>query len=368
MTIMTAEPDARGRVWICSYLGEKEGAGVERFVQMLSDLLSTKGRVVKVANVESLQVKFPILYGIRYYVAWKVGRYVMKHSSVADIVICSNFFSWNIKRCRSAVIYHGTEIGRYLSTRTSMSFLRNLVVRTIGSHLDSRTGRGKKVIAVSGATKEEIERNYNLKVDRVIPNAVDLTVFRPRQDKSALRLKFGLPRDKFLILFVGTPDPRKGLGWIVSQLMPRLPDDCHLVARSGTSLNAQRMTVVPRLTIEKLADLYGACDCLVFPTRYEGCSFTLVEALASGLPVVTSRAGSGKDLLIDDVLSKYTADKIDVDEYVGRIIVLKDSQEERRNVAAAARQFAEKNHGLEAFNNAYLALIEELERIDLIRR
>ena len=48
---------------------------------------------------------------------------------------------------------------------------------------------------------------------------------------------------------------------------------------------------------EQLADAYAAANCLLFPTRYEACSYVLLEALASGTPAVTTRVGWTRTLL-----------------------------------------------------------------------
>ena len=42
--------------------------------------------------------------------------------------------------------------------------------------------------------------------------------------------------------------------------------------------------------------LYAACDCVVFPTQYEACSYVVLEALASGVPLVTTEVGWTSDL------------------------------------------------------------------------
>jgi glycosyltransferase involved in cell wall biosynthesis len=50
------------------------------------------------------------------------------------------------------------------------------------------------------------------------------------------------------------------------------------------------------LSPEALAWAYSAADCVVFPTRYEACSYVVLEALASGVPLVTTPVGWARDL------------------------------------------------------------------------
>jgi len=293
-------------------------------------------------------------------VAWKIGREVTRLARPLDVVICNNFFSWNAPKGRSLVVYHGTDKGRAIKNRKNMSLLRSLIVRTIGSYLEKRTGQGRFVIAVSNSAKEEVESYYGLKVQRVIPNAVDLSLFSPGSDRAGLRAKLGLPEDKFLILFVGTRDPRKGVGWILSELKPRLGKNQHLVLRTDIPDPPDDVTVLSRMPIDRLADLYRACDVLLFPTSYEGCSFSLVEALASGLPVITSPAGSGRDLKEIEALKPYIIDENDAERYIDRLSRLQSSKEEWAKASVAARKFAEDHHGLSEFEREYLEIISGL--------
>jgi glycosyltransferase involved in cell wall biosynthesis len=347
-------------IWICSYLPHSRGAGVERFVDMIADVAAKMGLSPKVLDLSTFHVRRGALLSLRYLTAWRIGRTVNRLAKPGDIVVCNNFFSWNARSDRSFVVYHGTDKGRAVKNRKNMTLLRGIAVRTIGSYLERRTGIGRVVVAVSSTAKEEVEHYYGLRVQRVIPNAVDLSLFAPSSSKTSLRRSLGLPNDKFLILFVGTSDPRKGLRWILEELKPRMHENQHLVLRCDLPAAPQGVTVVNRLPIKQLADLYRACDVLLFPTSYEGCSFTLVEALASGLPAITSPAGSGRDLLDVEELRPYVIDEIDPDEYMKCINRLQSSEDEFVKVSSAARAFAEKHHNLTDFERAYSSLIAEL--------
>ncbi len=361
-----AKTKPKSVVWICSYLPIKTGAGVERFVMLLSNCLSATGRTCKVVDLDSAGIKSKILQASRYYVAWKIGKIVNKSASPDDIIVCNNFFSWNAKRGRSLVVYHGTEAGRVRGTHAEMGLLRHALVRTVGVQLDKRVGYGRLRVAVAEETKREIETYYDHQVTAVIPNAVDLDLFRPASpsEKEALRSRLKLPVDKFLVLFVGTKDPRKGLPWIFEKIVPKLPPSHHLVVRANVDAAPSGVTVVERLSIPDLADLYRACDVFLFPTKYEGCSFTLLEALACGLPVVTSPAGSGADLLADAALKTGIVEGFKEEEYLRLLESLRTSEAERSRVGRAARSWAESNYALPVFEKSYIGLIERIEGME----
>lgn len=363
-----ADTSSAPRVWISSYLPQSRGAGVERFARSLADAVREAGFSPVIVDLASVCSDHSPIRRFRYPVAWKIGRFVNRRATPDDVIVCNNFFSWNARRMRSIVVFHGTDKGRAIKNRENMSFGRSLAVRTIGAFLEKHTAKGRIIVAVSEAVREEVERHYGFDVAQVIPNAVDLNLFVPRKNREGLRMKFGLPLDKFLLLYVGTPERRKGLGWLLESLLPKLGEDKRLVLRTNVRTNVsnppRNALVIRRLPLEQLAELYASCDAFVFPTSYEGCSYSLVEALASGLPAITSPTGGGRDLLSDPRLRDYLIEGLDLCRYLECIDRLAESPDERAAVSAAARAFAEKNHDIRKFNQSYVSLIRRLSSSD----
>lgn len=157
------------------------------------------------------------------------------------------------------------------------------------------------VIAVSRRTAEEVKRHYGpLKVPvYVVPNGVDLAAFAPRAEA---RASGGRRR----LLFVGAFE-RKGLDTAIRALA-RLRNDAELLAVGGGDVPfyrrlASSLGVADRVTIEPpRADIpaaFAAADVFLFPTRYEPFGMVIAEALASGVPVVTSGRAGAADLIRD---------------------------------------------------------------------
>lgn len=107
---------------------------------------------------------------------------------------------------------------------------------------------------------------------------------RLSMEKKEIRMKLGLPLDKKLVLSVSTDSPRKNMP-MVRKVLDGLGDDFRLV-RVGTPLG--NSITFGGIDDETLNELYNACDVLLFPSLYEGFGLPIVEAFASGLPVVTS--------------------------------------------------------------------------------
>jgi glycosyltransferase involved in cell wall biosynthesis len=166
----------------------------------------------------------------------------------------------------------------------------------------------RSVVAVSGKTRQELEEDVGVPPDRlhVIHNGVDTLVFRPDAEARArVRRELQISDETFALLFVGELIvPRKGLDTVLAA-MHRLPDHFHLfVAGTGSAAAYREMLadIGDRVSFLGFRDdvpaLYAAMDCFVYPTRYDACALSVLEALAVGMPVITtSESGSGE--LID---------------------------------------------------------------------
>ncbi len=108
--------------------------------------------------------------------------------------------------------------------------------------------------------------------------------FRHIEDKASLRKKLDLPIDKKLILSISTTYKRKNLQ-IIERAM-KLLDKNYKLVRVGKQLD--NSITFSNVDNETLNMIYNACDVLVFPSLEEGQGLPIIEAFATGLPVVAS--------------------------------------------------------------------------------
>ncbi|HEX4868978.1 MAG TPA: glycosyltransferase family 1 protein, partial [Acidimicrobiales bacterium] len=156
--------------------------------------------------------------------------------------------------------------------------------------------RAARVLTVSETTRQDIVERYRVLEDRVIVthNGVDAR-FHPDGPR--------IPRDPFL-LFVGALHPRKGLTTALEALA-LLPDAPPLVVvgppkHGAPAVDAAidrlglrgRVELAGHVDDEQLACLYRSAEAFVFPSLFEGFGLPVVEAMASGTPVVTTTAGA----------------------------------------------------------------------------
>ncbi len=176
--------------------------------------------------------------------------------------------------------------------------------------------RGARVVAVSGMVRGHLERHHGVARDRihVIPNAIDagrLAVDDPAAARSALRAEFGLGPDDLVALFVGHNYALKGLGPLLKALRHRLDRDpsarpIRLIACGGGRPGRFR-SMAEDLGLSDSVRFLGfrpdirpcfhAADFFALPTYYDPCSLVVFEALAVGLPVITTACnGAGESI------------------------------------------------------------------------
>ncbi|OYD95950.1 glycosyl transferase [Nostoc sp. 'Peltigera membranacea cyanobiont' 213] len=235
--------------------------------------------------------------------------------------------------------------------------------------------KAQVVVAVSEKVAQEL---VNIGVPRscirVIINGVDLEEFAPGESDACgglrLRQKLGLPENVTLALFAGDiRTPRKNLDTVLHALV-KAPD-LHLVV-VGHTQNSPFPQLAASLGLSKRVHFVGfrrdipqimqAVDLFVFPSRYEACSLVLLEALSSGLPVITATATGGGELVTPEcgiVLS----DSDDSDALALALLTLVSSPALIQQMGKAARSVAEK-HSWTTMAQTYVDLFEELSNAE----
>jgi glycosyltransferase involved in cell wall biosynthesis len=175
--------------------------------------------------------------------------------------------------------------------------------------------RAARVLAVSQSLKE-VAAGIGVSADhiRVIPNGVDADVFVPRDPVDARRA-LGLPLDRTIILSVGGLNEGKGHHRVVAQLpelVRRFPDLLYVIVggeRAGETSRpliestAARLGVTERVRLvgerphDEVANWLAAADLFCLATRSEGWANVLLESLACGTPVVSTRVGGNAEIV-----------------------------------------------------------------------
>jgi glycosyltransferase involved in cell wall biosynthesis len=175
----------------------------------------------------------------------------------------------------------------------------------------------------------------------VIPYGADTTLFSPKDSPKP-------PREDFRLLFVGQIGQRKGISYLLEAMQRITGTGVSLtlvgtIQGDGSALAPFRhlfrhVQHVPR---GELREMYQHADIFVFPTLVEGMGLVVLEAMASGLPVVTTPNGPGD--IVRDGVDGFLVPPRDVDAIVDRVIRLRADPQLRvqmgRNARARAQEF-----------------------------
>lgn len=166
--------------------------------------------------------------------------------------------------------------------------------------------RAAHIVTVSESSAQDILRALGTRPERisVLRNGID-PAFRVMDSASraSLPAEYDLPPGPFFLGFL-SKEPRKNTAGVLQafQSLRRRVVDCHLALVGGSredmaaitesAVKDTRIHILQRIPRENLVALYGAATGLVFPSYAEGFGLPVVEAMACGTPVITSKSGS----------------------------------------------------------------------------
>ena len=209
------------------------------------------------------------------------------------------------------------------------------------NRLDKETKMAEYWLVASSFTKQTlVESGVPAERINVIPYGIDLQKFAPRKTK---RLR-GKPLQ---LLFVGTIGQRKGIKYLLEalDLLPAGSVELSVCGRPVDDLEWLRNTTVPvrlypSISARGLLEAYGASDIFVFPSLAEGFGHVLLEAMASGLPIISTKRTAAPDL-IRQGKEGLIVEAGNVPELVGAIEHFLRHPEEIESMGQAARRRAE---------------------------
>jgi glycosyltransferase involved in cell wall biosynthesis len=219
--------------------------------------------------------------------------------------------------------------------------------------------RSNKIIAVSEYTKRELLKYYKLDENkiRVIHNGVDVNKFKPTNDKLKAKAELGFNLQDKAILYVGRLYARKGLFTLIESMPPvirkfknakfiisgkGLSDELGKLAKHAAKLGVKdKIVFAGYFPDKKLPKLYQAADVFAFSTFYENLPFAVLEAMSTGLPVVTTNVG-GIPEMIEDGKNGFLVQPFNSQELADRVLYFLEHPAASSEMALLARKTIEE--------------------------
>jgi glycosyltransferase involved in cell wall biosynthesis len=263
--------------------------------------------------------------------------------------------------------YH-TSLPQYAGVLTDDSYVEDLAWRYMAwfySQLDA-------VYVPSSATREELEaKGVPRDRIRVYPRGVDTERFHPEKRSSYFQERYSFEQGAVVLLYVGRVSREKDLD-VLSRAYQEL---CRSAVRARLVITGDgpyrremeaALSTVPALFTgyvegEELARLYASSDVFVFPSSTDTFGNVVLEAQASGIPVIVSNAGGPRENLIPGE----TGLVVPAGDHQALCAAMRDlvsNEERRRDMGRAARAYAEQRSFREAFRQLYAMYAQEETR------
>ena len=284
----------------------------------------------------------PFTFGIR------ADRHLRKRLTPYDIVHDNQSLSYGLLGIvRSgypmvATIHHPITVDRDAEIGAAGSWLRRMKARRWYTFLTMQkrvSRRISHIITVSNSSRADIGREFKIPAERfrVVPNGIDLDCFYPMKE---------IQRANDLILVTNSADtPLKGLRYLLEAVAEirrerkiRLvvigkPKEDGVIERLVGELSlGDTVRFTGRIGQEEFARLYAESTMAVIPSLYEGFGMPAGEAMACGVPVISTSGGALPEVVGDAGILVPPADKSALRE---AILALLNDPERRRNLSEA---------------------------------
>lgn len=286
----------------------------------------------------------------------RVVKYLKRHGRHYDIIHDNQSLAWGMLELQRqgwplvTTIHHPITSDLEIAVAAARSRWERLLIRRWHHFIamQKRVAAGlQHVVTVSERSRQDIAAAFGLRADKltVVPCGIDIDVFRPLPEVAR--------RSWRLIATVSADQPLKGLRYLLEAmalLRPRYPQlslllvgkpkpggpSEQLIAELGL---ADRIECVSGITTEQLVRHYAEATLAVVPSVYEGFGLPAGEAMACGVPLVSTDGGALPEVVGDAAASVPVRDSAALAAAIGRLF---DSPAERAALAVAGRMRIEQ--------------------------
>ncbi len=270
--------------------------------------LSDPVNLMEWIGVSTMGFPEPFTFGIRAF------KFLKKRLWNFDIVHDNQSLSYGVKAIMASIptiatIHHPITVDRDIAVKSVRSFWKKIKYMRWYSFIGMQKRVAKKfrhIITVSECTKKDISREFGISPQRfhVVPNGIDTEIFHPIP---------GISREKNRIIVTNSADtPLKGLYYLLHSIAKiSKMRDIKLVVIGTPKRNGGVVKLIQRLGIgdcikftgritnKEFVRQYAKATMAVVPSVYEGFGLPAGEAMACGVPVISTNGGALPEVMGD---------------------------------------------------------------------
>lgn len=231
----------------------------------------------------------------------------------------------------------------------------NTIVRMGGMYLNSGVDKNRhnKELKRAGAVIATNKQLYDIAQEAnpntcIIPNGVDLEVFYPARIKEKRTFTVGFAGNIW-----GTGGTYKGWQFYIAATLSLYGD---VLRKECLHRGPDGMTQIEHEDMPK--DFYHQIDCLILPSENEGCSNTITEALACGVPVLCTEVGYHGENLTDGKEVLFI--KRDAEDICKKVLMLINDPALRKRLSKGGRRFVRKNQNIKDIARKYDVIFTQI--------
>lgn len=189
-------------------------------------------------------------------------------------------------------------------------------------------------IAVSEQIKEKLQKHGVTESKITVePNGVDLEVFK-KMDKAACRNKYSIPQELFVLVFTGNFIHSKGPDRLLKAAEGLENVGVIFIGGGPIRLSGEHIVFNRRVPASEVPKLLNCADAFVLPTLHEGSNNSIIEAMACGLPIISSDIPEIREQC--DPSFSVLVNPLDIESIRAAIIKLAENPELRKTMSQKA--------------------------------
>ncbi|MFC1798839.1 glycosyltransferase family 4 protein [Thermodesulfobacteriota bacterium] len=268
--------------------------------------LSNPVNLIEWLGVSTMGFPEPFTFGIRAF------RFLQDKFNAFDLVHDNQSLSYGIQKISShiptiATIHHPMTVDRDLAVKSAPSWWKKLKQKRWYSFIGMQKRVSRKlsrIITVSEASSRDLSKAYHIPLHRfrIVPNGIDTRMFYPIEN---------IERKKYRVVVTNSADtPLKGLRYLllaVERISKKRPVELVVIGSPRKNGDIRKLigklgigrhvTFTGRIPHEELVMHYARAAVAVIPSLYEGFGLPAGEAMACGIPVISTTGGALPEVL-----------------------------------------------------------------------
>lgn len=278
------------------------------------------------------------VFGRQIITAYKFS----KMSEEFDFTICNGEFGFGVNGEEILCLHHGSYFGYGNALRNNRSF-KQALIHIRGAFFQKKASIGKRNFAVSRFVRDLLIKQ-GVSVEGVIPNCVDTEFF---ENKKCHRNGIGL--------YVGSLNYwAKGLD-VLNELVDNYGLDIDYASpEESVEIKGKYIGAFDN---NEMPDVYARYSYLLLPSRFEGMSMAVLEAMSCGTPVIISNVGQGCE--IQEYCSDFVCEGYGADEYYSKVNKILGDWD---RYSCKAMNFVVNAHSISDFKQRWMQVLSTNEK------